>query len=176
LITYASLGAAAGLLGGKLGALSGASELAAALICAWFLFQAVSVYLPSKPTKIGERSGIMQRFVNISASLFDRPFLFGLTAGFLPCGWLYSNVLLAAAVGDPFQSSLLMTAFWLGTIPALQSVVLTSKLLKKFLPTKSRFALSTFYVLFALLSVYLHLSNTSNNDATSCHKHPQSNL
>lgn len=170
LFTYASLGAAAGLLGKKLNALSGVSELAVGLICAWFLFQAVAVFLPAAPAKIGATPRISGFLAKIAPRLFDRPLLFGLIAGFLPCGWLYSNILLAATVADPIQSAFLMTAFWLGTIPALQSVAYFCKFIKNILPTKGRLAISVFYVLFALLSVYFHFLNTSKDASHSCHE------
>ena len=47
------------------------------------------------------------------------PFTLGVSTAILPCPWLYSFVLLAAAAGDGFLGVKVMTAFWLGTIPAL---------------------------------------------------------
>lgn len=47
------------------------------------------------------------------------PFALGLCTAVLPCPWLYSFVLLAAAAGDALAGVQVMTAFWLGTIPAL---------------------------------------------------------
>lgn len=60
-------------------------------------------------------------------SLFSRvrdrlaaiPFTLGISTAILPCPWLYSFVLLAAAAGDALSGIKVMTAFWLGTIPAL---------------------------------------------------------
>jgi uncharacterized protein len=43
----------------------------------------------------------------------------GLLAACLPCGWLYGFVLAAAATGDPVAGALVMSVFWLGTLPAL---------------------------------------------------------
>lgn len=47
------------------------------------------------------------------------PFTLGLSTAVLPCPWLYSFVLLAAAAGSALLGIKVMTAFWLGTIPAL---------------------------------------------------------
>lgn len=47
------------------------------------------------------------------------PFTLGVSTAVLPCPWLYSFVLLAAAAGDGLLGAKVMTAFWLGTIPAL---------------------------------------------------------
>lgn len=46
----------------------------------------------------------------------------GLASAWLPCGWLWSFVLAAAGSGSPTQAATVMTAFWLGTLPALGSV------------------------------------------------------
>ncbi|MBF0199215.1 MAG: sulfite exporter TauE/SafE family protein, partial [Planctomycetes bacterium] len=43
----------------------------------------------------------------------------GLASGFLPCGWLYAFVLAAAGTGSALTGALLMSAFWLGTVPIL---------------------------------------------------------
>jgi sulfite exporter TauE/SafE len=45
--------------------------------------------------------------------------LLGLTSAILPCGWLYAFVTAAAGQGDPARGALLMSAFWLGTLPML---------------------------------------------------------
>jgi sulfite exporter TauE/SafE len=37
----------------------------------------------------------------------------------LPCGWLYAFVLTAAGTGGVLSGLSVMTAFWLGTVPAL---------------------------------------------------------
>jgi sulfite exporter TauE/SafE len=50
----------------------------------------------------------------------------GLLWGWLPCGLVYSVVLLAMLAGDPLRSALLMGAFGLGTLPAMTAVTLSS--------------------------------------------------
>ena len=59
----------------------------------------------------------------------QRAFSIGLFSAFLPCGWLYAYVALAASTGSPLQGMALMATFWLGTVPALLGVGwITSKL------------------------------------------------
>jgi uncharacterized protein len=63
-----------------------------------------------------------------SRSLFSRVAL-GLAAGFLPCGLSWAMVVTAAATGDPLKGFLTMTAFGLGTLPALLSAGVSSSIL-----------------------------------------------
>jgi uncharacterized protein len=58
-------------------------------------------------------------FAGLRERLSSVPFTLGLTTAILPCPWLYSFVLLAAAAGDLLGGVQVMVAFWLGTIPAL---------------------------------------------------------
>lgn len=43
----------------------------------------------------------------------------GLSSALLPCGWLYAFVVLAAGAGSSWAGAALLSAFWLGTLPAL---------------------------------------------------------
>ncbi|MEZ6137142.1 MAG: sulfite exporter TauE/SafE family protein [Pirellulaceae bacterium] len=63
-----------------------------------------------------------------------RPFVFrlpvparglatGLLTALLPCGWLYLFALFAAGTGSIITSPLVMVAFWIGTVPALVTLV-----------------------------------------------------
>lgn len=45
--------------------------------------------------------------------------LLGLIWGWLPCGLVYSTLIWASMADNPLQSSLLMSAFGLGTLPAI---------------------------------------------------------
>jgi sulfite exporter TauE/SafE len=42
----------------------------------------------------------------------------------MPCGWLYVFVIAAAGTANPLFGGLLMITFWLGTLPALGSLML----------------------------------------------------
>ena len=48
-----------------------------------------------------------------------RAFTIGLLSAFLPCGWLYSFVTIAASMGAPIKGVLVMLLFWAGTVPTL---------------------------------------------------------
>jgi len=70
-----------------------------------------------------------------SASTFRAP-LIGFCSVFLPCGWLYSIVLSLTTLSNPLQNAILMSAFWLGTLPILTiSPTLLRLLTKKFSKT-----------------------------------------
>lgn len=47
----------------------------------------------------------------------------GLLTALLPCGWLYLFALVAAGTGSPVMGSIVMIAFWVGTVPALVGLV-----------------------------------------------------
>ncbi len=51
-----------------------------------------------------------------------RAYLGGLMTTWLPCGWLYLFVLLAAGTGGLLSALTVMSAFWFGTLPALTAV------------------------------------------------------
>jgi sulfite exporter TauE/SafE len=53
---------------------------------------------------------------------YQRGIAIGLVTGLLPCGWLYAFVVSAAGTGSIVSGALLMTAFWLGSVPALVGV------------------------------------------------------
>lgn len=54
-------------------------------------------------------------------------FTFGLLWGLLPCGMIFSALLMAAIAGSPLQGALYMLAFGLGTLPALIGVDLLGR-------------------------------------------------
>jgi sulfite exporter TauE/SafE len=51
-------------------------------------------------------------------------FGFGMANGLLPCGLVYAALAIPIATGDPVVGALTMTAFGLGTAPALSAVAL----------------------------------------------------
>jgi sulfite exporter TauE/SafE len=48
-----------------------------------------------------------------------RAAILGGGSALLPCGWLYGFAATAAGTGAPLAGAALMTAFWLGSVPAL---------------------------------------------------------
>lgn len=53
----------------------------------------------------------------------------GLLTALLPCGWLYLFALVAAGTGSFVMGPLVMTAFWVGTVPALVGLVTGTQML-----------------------------------------------
>jgi uncharacterized protein len=64
----------------------------------------------------------------------------GAVTPLLPCGWLYAFVAIAAGAGSALGGALIMSAFWIGTVPALVVVavgvrfVLGSPSIRRFAP------------------------------------------
>lgn len=55
----------------------------------------------------------------------------GLLTALLPCGWLYLFALVAAGTGSLWLGPVVMFAFWLGTVPALVSLVVGTQWMAK---------------------------------------------
>jgi sulfite exporter TauE/SafE len=128
LATYATLGAAAGGVGhaldlaGDLGTVQRAASLVAGVAIvvwgAWSLATARGIDIPGKGTWF--RSGLVQIR---SRRATARAWLIGVLTGLLPCGWLWAFVVTAAGTGSPVDGIATMTAFWLGTVPAMLGVL-----------------------------------------------------
>ncbi len=144
LTTYLSAGLVAGLVGSAVtiggdfaGFQSLASKLAGLFLVGlglWRLFDLLPRNRltgtrrfrsadPLKPSKIalGLRAA---KPVLASRGPLGKAYLSGLLTTWLPCGWLYLFVLIAAGTGSVPAAVATMTAFWLGTLPALTAVVL----------------------------------------------------
>jgi uncharacterized protein len=87
-----------------------------------------ATYHPPKP------NWLTACLLNLRPAVFRLPLavrglVTGLLTALLPCGWLYLFALLAAGTGSAVIGALVMTAFWLGSVPALVSLVVSTKLL-----------------------------------------------
>ena len=133
LITYAVTGAVAGLLGQGITWIGDLAGIQHVLI--WVLGLAMilwgvrnlfnlrfSLPLPQKLSGLHVRV-LKPLFDRIRASRSSHPatlaFGMGLLSTFLPCGWLYLNVMAAGATGSAAGGAMLMAVFWLGTVPIL---------------------------------------------------------
>jgi uncharacterized protein len=136
---YATLGLGFGWLGqsvdwlGSAGGLANtASLLAALLMVSWGIARLLPVlgFRRGTPTlrapkrRLGSAwfQTLMHRASTRSPAV--RSLALGLLTGMLPCGWLYVFVLMAAGTGSAASGLAVMTAFWLGGIPALFGVSL----------------------------------------------------
>jgi len=116
LVSYAALGAAAGLLGA---AIPGPPWLGAAVGAALLLWFAAALagFVP-------EPRLVLPGFARAGRLLEEgrgplAQFAFGIANGFLPCGLVYSALALPVAVGHAAGGALAMLAFGAGTVPAL---------------------------------------------------------
>lgn len=126
--TYTGLGAAAaGVAGGARNILLQGFAPAVLLATMGLLFLAYALYQMS-PRLLSTPGGTLQHWwQDRLAPLFRQPtgwhgYLIGVVLGFLPCGLLYTALLLAGANGNWRDGALAMAAFAAGTVPALLAV------------------------------------------------------
>lgn len=128
-VAYGALGAVAGWLGSSLdssqswtGVQGSAAIIAGVLMIAW----GIAGLLPARwnafrPLVPGRMQKVFRATMGRVATLSPGPRALGigLASGLLPCGWLYAFVLAAAGTGSVVSGLVLMSAFWLGTVPIL---------------------------------------------------------
>lgn len=130
LLAYATLGALAGVVGSAvdLGAsLAGVQQLAAiaaATISLVFGFSLIARAL-GRPHQNLPLPGALRAVAHAAFHTADRlpsglrPLAIGLATGLLPCGWLWVFVATAAGTANPARGAVVMSVFWLGTLPVL---------------------------------------------------------
>ncbi len=142
LASYATLGALAGYLGANLAAALGGVHAARYLRIA----AAGALVLIGVRIFLGGRGGWLQaperwgaalwRRVappvtrRLPAALLPRALLVGALWGWLPCGLVYSMLLVAAFAGGPARGAGTMFAFGLGTVPAVTAAQLLGSRLR----------------------------------------------
>lgn len=118
LTTYAALGA----LMGRLSGLSGVAPyclLGGAVLFALFAVRRLA-WLERAPVGWGRLVGRVARRVPSGHPLSE--YATGVALGFLPCGFLYAALTVAAASGDPLLGAAGMLAFGAGTVPVLAAI------------------------------------------------------
>ena len=130
LVTYLTLGAAAGALGRAVdlaGSAAGIGRIAGALAGALMLVWSLSLLLEHAgvsflrlrlPRRLESGIGGMLTRLRAKPPLV-RAALLGLSSTLLPCGWLYAFAVTAAGTGSVLGGMTVMAAFWLGTLPLL---------------------------------------------------------
>lgn len=151
LITFAFAGLAAGMIGGLMtvgGDWLGWQQIAARVagsamvgLGVWKLLHwlrpiappdasSIDFAKPASSPTLGERFSVW-----VSRQIAGlRPFIarmprdlravaIGVVTTWLPCGWLYLFILVAAATANVGAALVVMTAFWIGTLPALTALV-----------------------------------------------------
>jgi uncharacterized protein len=141
ILTYALLGALAGLAGktvSLVGRLAGVSS-ALAIVGGVLMLMAglvMSGIFPAAEVLGGNFFRITSSFLRPLAKLVSSPsvgrrFLLGLALGFLPCGLIYAALLRALATGSALWGAATMAAFGAGTAGALLAVGIFSSALRR---------------------------------------------
>lgn len=130
LLSYLFLGAIAGALGRTLDQMGAGAGLhrsagfaAGAVMIVWgiaSLMNILGVRFPqaSAPSFLGGRFAAVMRAVHAQPPVV-RAVTVGLLTTLLPCGWLWVYVATAAGTGSIPGALLVMSAFWLGTVPMM---------------------------------------------------------
>lgn len=127
LMGYLLLGAIAGFFGGELLASTNSQILSyiSSGFIALILFYSGILILKGKSLTFGGKlwnSQWVKRshvFALQQKNVYGKSSLVGFLSAFLPCGWLYSFVLAAVASQSVLSGMLVLTFFWLGSLPAL---------------------------------------------------------
>ena len=98
------------------------------------------------------------RLLESKASHSVSSFLIGLLSPLLPCGWLYGFILIAVATNNAIWGGVLLTSFWIGTLPALSGISLLASKPIKFFKSKATVFLGIFLMFIGFSSLLLKLS------------------
>ncbi|EMI18058.1 integral membrane protein [Rhodopirellula maiorica SM1] len=140
LSTYLIAGTAAGILGAAVsiggdmvGFQSAAAKVAGGMLIAVGVFRLAKLHprfnrpLLTSATSSGPSTvaAVLKRFKPLldRQTAVSRAYLGGLITTWLPCGWLYLFVLVAAGTGGVLSAVVVMFAFWIGTLPALTTML-----------------------------------------------------
>jgi sulfite exporter TauE/SafE len=183
LLTYSLLGATAGVLGSALdlaGSLAGLSRVSAVFAgCVLVLWGASSFFardgLVRLRRRAPRRSGAWLGLALVRvkrAPPVPRAFLLGLATTFLPCGWLYAFVATAAGTGRVVPGIAVMSAFWLGTLPALVAAGAGLQRISARLGERARVVSGSLIVLSGLLLIALRVGAFPTSGAHSTAEAP----
>lgn len=121
-LSYAIFGAIFGLLGSVFSItpfMSGVSILLAGIFVIIFGLNTLNIFAVLKNIRIKQPVAMM-RYANKKRRASRSPFFIGFFSGFLlGCGPLQAMYIMAAGNADPVQGAKFLTAFGLGTLPAL---------------------------------------------------------
>ena len=133
LVSYATLGALAGTLGARVNELARgtrvampAAALAGILMILWAastIGASAGVRVPVTLAPVWAKRLLGRALVAVrDSSATTRAGLIGLLTTLLPCGWLYTFVVVAGGSGRPGSGVAVMLAFWAGTVPMMATV------------------------------------------------------
>jgi len=139
ILTYAALGALAGIAGGTLGLLgrlAGFAHVGAIVAGVLMIVVGISMLGIIPSTVLANRLfRIPSVFLRRAGRLLSAPgsgnrFALGLALGFLPCGLIYAALLKAMATGSALTGAATMLAFGLGTAGALLALGMFSSAIR----------------------------------------------
>lgn len=82
-----------------------------------------------------------------------RAFSIGMLTSLMPCGWLYFFVIAASSTQSLLFAPVVMFAFWLGTLPVLLSLGLSSSFLMKALRSRANWIIPVLMLMIGIYSV-----------------------
>lgn len=133
LVSYVALGAVAGTLGGRVnqlarvsGVVMPAAALAGILMILWAAGTIAATFGVRLPVTLAPQWArrVLGRAL-LAARDFSAPAragMLGLLTTLLPCGWLYTFVVVAGSTGGALPGAAVMVAFWAGTVPMMAGV------------------------------------------------------
>jgi sulfite exporter TauE/SafE len=123
LVAYVGLGLAAGAAGQGLDlageALLDVQRAAGLVLGTLLVVLAVRALRPATGRVLITERARPSRLARLKAKFGRSAFAVGLLTALLPCGWLWSFLALAGASGSPLRGAAVMSAFWIGAVPAL---------------------------------------------------------
>lgn len=118
-LAYGSLGALAGAIGGVRILASPVGPYLALAALAWFAGDLAGLPVPGRRLLTRVSSAVLPRVARAGGAGDAGRFLFGMGTALLPCGLLWSGLAMAGTTGTPTGGLSAMTAFYVGTLPAL---------------------------------------------------------
>lgn len=96
-------------------------------------------------------------FAQMIRSNYHQKFILGFTTVLLPCGWLYSFVMIAASTKSAALGATTMFIFWVGTVPALTMMSAGFSKVTNQTQRKLRRWTGAFFILAGAYSLAAHL-------------------
>ena len=94
----------------------------------------------------------------------------GLIWGWLPCGLVYSGLLLAATTAEPASGGMVMIAFGLGTMPAMVVTGLSASKLSAFM-SRNRLGAGILIMILGLATLAMPVLSMSGASGNNSHMH-----
>jgi hypothetical protein len=164
LVSYVVLGTIAGSIGARvddLGRFAGVAHLAAivagCLMIAWAAATIGASFGVRVPISLAPEWARRPLGGLLTAASRQRPEVRGLIVGLLttllPCGWLYTFVVVAGSTGGALAGAVVMAVFWVGTVPILLAIGVGAARLLGPLARRLPVVSATFVLVLGLLTI-----------------------